>query len=199
MDFNSRSFRLSKSQRVLLSSESVNLECGGYERLSQSMRITGERDFGDPQRKHNIKKGNLGILSKFLSFTRTLSSSSSHHKAEVAAVKKKEKKRSAWLPDPQKRWPIQGWVAGFIDNAIKNLHGVVEGGLEGIKRDVIDEWCNDLLAQSKDMVLRSSAEVLDFGLQFVCITFKFEAEEVVKATEEATAYEVMMQESMEST
>ncbi|XP_072991985.1 uncharacterized protein [Typha latifolia] len=23
--------------------------------------------------------------------------------------KKKEKKRSSWLPDPEKRWPIQGW------------------------------------------------------------------------------------------
>ncbi|KAL1316416.1 hypothetical protein HN51_068606 [Arachis hypogaea] len=107
MDFSSRSFRVSKSQRILLSSESLNLECGGYERLSQSMRIIGEHDFSDPKRKHS-KKGNLGILSKFLSFTSRTFSSSSHHKEAAVAVKK-EKKRSAWLPDPQKRWPIQGW------------------------------------------------------------------------------------------
>ncbi|MED6125110.1 hypothetical protein PIB30_065529 [Stylosanthes scabra] len=46
-----------------------------------------------------------------------------------------------------------------------------------------------ILAQSKDMVFGSSAEVLNFSLEFLCITFKFEAENVVQAAEEATAYD----------
>ena len=110
MEFSSRSFRLSRSKRILLSSESVNLECariGGYERLSQSIRLTGEHDFSDQHKKH--KKG-MGILSKFLSFTRT----SSPHKAAEATAAKKEKKRSSWLPDPDNRWPIQGWWMLFL-------------------------------------------------------------------------------------
>nr|KYP66759.1 hypothetical protein KK1_013067 [Cajanus cajan] len=103
MEF-SRSFRLSRSHHILLSSESVTSECAkiaGYERLSQSLRISGEHDFSDKHKKH--KRG-VGLLGKVFSFKKI----SSPHE-DPNKVVKKEKKRSSWLPDPDRRWPIQGW------------------------------------------------------------------------------------------
>lgn len=103
MEF-SRSFRLSKSHRIPFSSEYVTSECG-YERLSQSMRLSGEYDFSEKYKKN--KRG-AGLLGKVFSFARI---SSPHEEPNKMAerVVKKEKKRSSWLPDPDKRWPIQGW------------------------------------------------------------------------------------------
>ncbi|CAL5188029.1 unnamed protein product [Lathyrus oleraceus] len=98
-----RSFSMSRSERILLSSESVTSECAkiaGYERLSQSMKLDEE----DEHKKN--KKGTIGFLSKVLTLTKT---STTHEANEVAVEEKKEKKRSSWLPDPDKRWPIQGW------------------------------------------------------------------------------------------
>ena len=95
-----KSVRLSRSEGILLSSESVTSECakvGGYERLSQTMEINEGYE-------HKKNKRGIGFLSKVLNLTRI---SSPHEAAEMAA--KKEKKRSSWLPDPQKRWPVQGW------------------------------------------------------------------------------------------
>jgi len=103
MEF-SRSFRLSKSHHILLSSEYVTSECG-YKRLSQSMRLSGEYDFSEKYKKN--KRG-VGLLGKVFSFARI---SSPHEEPNKMAerVVKKEKKRSSWLPDPDRRWPIQGW------------------------------------------------------------------------------------------
>lgn len=107
------SCRGSNSHSSVLLSESVTSECAriaGYERLSKSMRLTGECDFDfSDGRKKNSKVG-LGLLSKVFTF-RKISSGQERPQAAVAmaAEKKKEKKRSSWLPDPEKRWPIQGW------------------------------------------------------------------------------------------
>ena len=81
----------------------------GYERLSKSMRLTSDEcDFSDDGHKKGIK-GSLGILSKaFFTFRKT----SSDHEGlpeTVSMVEKKQKKRSSWFPDPERRWPIQGW------------------------------------------------------------------------------------------
>ncbi|KAG5069789.1 hypothetical protein AAZX31_01G162900 [Glycine max] len=109
MEF-SRSFRLSRSHHILLSSESVSSECAkiaGYERLSQSLRLSGEYDFIDKQKKH--KRG-VGLLGKVFSFRRVSSPHGVGEPNKVAeTVVKKDKKRSSWLPDPDRRWPIQGW------------------------------------------------------------------------------------------
>ncbi|KAL5099434.1 hypothetical protein RYX36_003761 [Vicia faba] len=97
-----RSFSMSRSERILLSSESVTLECAkiaGYERISQSMKF-------DEEDEHKKNKKGIGFLSKILTLTKT---STTHEGNEVAEKEKKEKKRSSWLPDPDKRWPIQGW------------------------------------------------------------------------------------------
>lgn len=93
-----RSFRLSKSERILLSSESVTSQFAAYERLSQSMRLNEE------YKKNKTNQKGTRFLSKVLTFTRI---STPHEEHEIKA--KKEKKRSSWLPDPHKRWPIQGW------------------------------------------------------------------------------------------
>ncbi|KAL2348514.1 hypothetical protein Fmac_002514 [Flemingia macrophylla] len=102
----SRSLRLSRSHHMLLSSESVTSGCAkiaGYERLSQSMRLSGEHDFSDKHKKH--KRG-VGVLAKVFSFKKN---SLTHEFEEPHKVLKKDKKRSSWLPDPDRRWPIQGW------------------------------------------------------------------------------------------
>lgn len=111
MEF-SRSFRLSRSHHILLSSESVTSECAkiaGYERISQSMRLSGEYDFSFKEK--NRKRG-VGLIGKVFSFRRVSSPHEEPNKV-VETVVKKEKKRSSWLPDPDKRWPIQGWWSGF--------------------------------------------------------------------------------------
>lgn len=106
MEF-SRSFRLSRSHHILLSSE-LTSECAkiaGYERISQSMRLTGEYDFSFKEKK---RKRGVGLIGKVFSFRRASSPHEEPNKV-VETVVKKEKKRSSWLPDPDKRWPIQGW------------------------------------------------------------------------------------------
>ncbi|KAK7406694.1 hypothetical protein VNO78_08324 [Psophocarpus tetragonolobus] len=102
--------KLSRSHHILLSSQSVNSECAkfaGYERLSQSLRLTGEYDFSD---KHKKNKRGVGLLGKVFTFRKICSSHEDEQHNKVAeTVLKKEKKRSSWLPDPNRRWPIQGW------------------------------------------------------------------------------------------
>lgn len=107
MEF-SRSYRLSRtSQHILLSSESVSSECAkiaGYERLSQSERLNREDNFSD---QHKKRKRGIEFLGKVFNFTRISTSDDGSKVAETAV--KEEKKRSSWLPDPHRRWPIQGW------------------------------------------------------------------------------------------
>ncbi|KAE9612984.1 hypothetical protein Lal_00027400 [Lupinus albus] len=96
----SRNFKLSRSHHILLSSE-LTSECsriGGYQRLTE------EHDFIDQHLK--LKRG-IGLFGKVFSLTRI--SSSSHKVPDNKMVMKKQNKRSSWLPDPQNRWPIQGW------------------------------------------------------------------------------------------
>ncbi|OIW11004.1 hypothetical protein TanjilG_22811 [Lupinus angustifolius] len=102
----SRNFKLSSSHHIMLSSElsSESSRIGGYERLSKSVRLTGEHDFIDQNKE--LKRG-MGIFGKVFSFTRI--SSSSHKGLDNKVMVKKQNKRSSWLPDPEKRWPIQGW------------------------------------------------------------------------------------------
>ncbi|KAJ0967764.1 hypothetical protein J5N97_024681 [Dioscorea zingiberensis] len=94
-----RSFRLdgrSKSSRLVL--ESVSSECTaqtGYERLSQSMRF---EDVAELKRRPKTWR----FLSRV--FFRIDSSNVKY----AFEKKNKEKNRSSsWLPDPEKRWPIQ--------------------------------------------------------------------------------------------
>ena len=103
------SFGLCRSHGSVLLSESVTSECAritGYERLSKSMRLSGEIDFSDERPK---RKRGFGILSKVFAFRRMAEGPERPEVEESQTVEKKQKKRCSWLPDPERRWPIQGW------------------------------------------------------------------------------------------
>nr|CAD1818278.1 unnamed protein product [Ananas comosus var. bracteatus] len=88
----------------------------GYERLSQSMRSPEDPDPIDRKRqKQKQKQKQVQKLMQYV-FARRGGEEGDDDDAEAAAAKteeerrrKKKKKRSSWLPDPEKRWPIQGW------------------------------------------------------------------------------------------
>ncbi|KAK4262178.1 hypothetical protein QN277_027763 [Acacia crassicarpa] len=71
------------------------------------MRLTGECDFSDGRKKDS--KAGLRLLSKVFFSFRKISSDHERSPGAVSVAEKKQKKRSSWLPDPDKRWPIQGW------------------------------------------------------------------------------------------
>ncbi|KAG2724810.1 hypothetical protein I3843_01G034000 [Carya illinoinensis] len=109
----SRSFRLQRgsSLRIVRSyssalvSETIPPECAeiaSYERLSNSMKLSNEYSTG----QNNKKDKDWGLLGKVFSFRKA--SANVEAKRGPENVKRK-KKRSSWLPDPQKRWPVQGW------------------------------------------------------------------------------------------
>ncbi|KAG1341894.1 hypothetical protein COCNU_05G001230 [Cocos nucifera] len=90
------------SSRLVL--ESVSSECAAvaaYGRLSQSMRA-----FDDPQRQQH--KGRLRVALSRL-FSRKDGAVPKLATEAVAGKTKEKKKRSKWLPDPDRRWPVQGW------------------------------------------------------------------------------------------
>ena len=97
----SRNFRLdgrSKSSQLVL--ESVSLErtaAIGYKRLSRTMRFADE-----PEMQWRLKA---------LRFFSRVFSKKDHSNVKKCSFNKKtkEKSKSSWLPDPNKRWPIQGW------------------------------------------------------------------------------------------
>ncbi|GKV21498.1 hypothetical protein SLEP1_g31475 [Rubroshorea leprosula] len=89
------SWRCNSSRLV---SESVSAECARiakYERLSESEILTYDRTIDHAQ----TKSKRLGFLGKIFS----------SRKASVEVEEKRKKKRSSWLPDPKRRWPVQGW------------------------------------------------------------------------------------------
>ena len=116
------SIRLGRSYRSALIPESVTSECAritSYERLSESMRLSCEYNSRISTTRNKNKT--LGILSKVFSFRKTSGHDIETEKgAEIVAEeekvkketnmkKKKKKKWSSWLPDQDKRWPVQGW------------------------------------------------------------------------------------------
>ncbi|WOK92275.1 hypothetical protein Cni_G00966 [Canna indica] len=110
--FHVRTVGRSHSSRMLLES-SVSSECAQvakYERLSLSTRSS------DEPRQRGPRVGVWRLLTD--AFARTISelpaaaynSKATEMSAEKKEKKKKKKKRwSSWLPDPDRRWPVQGW------------------------------------------------------------------------------------------
>ncbi|KAJ7952996.1 hypothetical protein O6P43_024756 [Quillaja saponaria] len=110
------SLRLWRSHSSRFLSESITSECSRitrYERVSESVRPTNEYDFREAEggRKRNNRA--FEILSKVFTLRRISVQEEIKQRRPVAAAadkeEKKKKKRSSWLPDPDKRWPIQGW------------------------------------------------------------------------------------------
>lgn len=114
--------RLGRSNSSLLASESISTECAriaGYERLSESMRLSSEFNLHERRRSRKNRRA-WGVLSKVFSFHKAINDHDKNNKQggvveeqeeeEKKNMKKKKKKqRSLWLPDPNRRWPVQGW------------------------------------------------------------------------------------------
>lgn len=101
--------RVRRSNSTLLASELAASEAArvvAYSRLSQSMRMFDEPSCGYDNKRRKNKA--LTFLMKVFSGKNT---------GEAAAVKgqtvekaaEQKKRRSSWLPDPRRRWPVQGW------------------------------------------------------------------------------------------
>lgn len=110
----SRSFRLPRGPSIRpgrsyssrLVSETITSEYAGiarYERLSKSMRLSGEQSCIE---KKSIRNKDWGLLGKVFSFRKTPGAAEAKQGPEKVM---KKKKRSSWLPDPDRRWPVQGW------------------------------------------------------------------------------------------
>ncbi|CAK9152409.1 unnamed protein product [Ilex paraguariensis] len=126
MDLLSKSFRLErgssmkrlgKSNSSLLASELASsseiARITAYERLSKSMRLTGESSGG--RRRRNRA---WALLSKFFCLKKIGDDQITVQRAakirakpptQVVAEEMKKKRQSSWLPDPHRRWPVQGW------------------------------------------------------------------------------------------
>ncbi|KAJ4966614.1 hypothetical protein NE237_018463 [Protea cynaroides] len=97
-------------------SETISEECdkiATYERISQSMRFSGDNEFS-PERP--IKKKKQSWVSVIWIFSKQGPGGRNDKIKEDAAAagsnklgEKKKWWRFSWLPDPDRRWPIQGW------------------------------------------------------------------------------------------
>lgn len=99
-----------------LVSESITAECARfapYERLSESMRlISSGRDtscLGHFGRKNKKGTRALALLGKIFSLRKQADDGADQRSKTAAPELKKLKKRSSWLPDRERRWPVQGW------------------------------------------------------------------------------------------
>lgn len=111
--------RLERSNSTLLASELVSQEIAlvtAYEKLSQSMRLSDEyvsssyghdNDCHEQDHRRRNKTGGWSFLTKFF-FSRKIDTNDVKP-PEMGMGLEEKRKRSTWLPDPQRRWPVQGW------------------------------------------------------------------------------------------
>lgn len=112
----SSSMRLGRSNRSFLVSDLVSSEITNftsYERLSESMRITSGK------RSRTRSRAWASLVSKAFSFRKTgggrgvsgrrVAENAEETPRVAAAAEGRKRRRSSWLPDPQRRWPVQGW------------------------------------------------------------------------------------------
>ncbi|KAL5704601.1 hypothetical protein ACHQM5_023005 [Ranunculus cassubicifolius] len=116
----SRSFRLDKGSTIKLGrsnssflvSESISGESARftrYERISQSMRLPDEWN-REELRHHEKRKKNKAVVVLARMFSRRPRGGDGDGKKEqVTGEKKKKSWYSSWMPDPNNRWPVQGW------------------------------------------------------------------------------------------
>ncbi|KAL3527103.1 hypothetical protein ACH5RR_011759 [Cinchona calisaya] len=114
--------RLERPNSLLLASElaaatsSSTLEfakLATYQRLSHSMRLSDEYSGGSSTRGRHTASAWSTYLGKVFSFKKMGGSNGREQVIEAddqaAAAATTKKKRSSWLPDPDRRWPVQGW------------------------------------------------------------------------------------------
>ncbi|KAH0463981.1 hypothetical protein IEQ34_006767 [Dendrobium chrysotoxum] len=81
----------------------------GYERLSQSMRFFSE----EPRQEKLVQRlrqgGWVRKVMGHVFFLHKVDGDRGVRKEGEGKEKERKKKRSSWLPDPERRWPLQGW------------------------------------------------------------------------------------------
>uniref|UniRef100_A0A7C8Z4R0 Uncharacterized protein n=1 Tax=Opuntia streptacantha TaxID=393608 RepID=A0A7C8Z4R0_OPUST len=108
------SFRFGRSSSSILFSDSIPSESArftAYHSLSKSMRLNAEssRVHSTSFRKKNNQPWR--ILSRIFSRRKSNGPNQIIREAKVTGDDRSSavKKRSSWLPDPNRRWPVQGW------------------------------------------------------------------------------------------
>ncbi|KAL3754898.1 hypothetical protein ACJRO7_002047 [Eucalyptus globulus] len=113
--------KLGRSNSSLLLSESVSAECSriaGYERLSESMRLSTDPGGGTFGLGRDGSRGRTGgrvatFLTRVFGFGGRAAGRDERQRRREAeergAAATAVRKRSSWLPDPDRRWPVQGW------------------------------------------------------------------------------------------
>ncbi|GMN29503.1 hypothetical protein TIFTF001_002456 [Ficus carica] len=98
-----------RSNGALLDLESISSECSriaSYERLPSDDRKACRSVTEKRSAKKKIGALGIIILSKVLSFAKDENNHNHNNKKTTTTGKKR---RSTWLPDPERRWPVQGW------------------------------------------------------------------------------------------
>lgn len=110
--------KLGRSSSSLVASELVTSEIAritAYEKLSQSMRLTDE---STTNHKHCKRNSAWTSLLKVFSYKkvenatvkkRQTTAQTAAEAPRVVDVGDAKKRRSSWIPDPHRRWPVQGW------------------------------------------------------------------------------------------
>ncbi|OMO56895.1 hypothetical protein CCACVL1_26184 [Corchorus capsularis] len=115
------SLRVGRCNSLLLKSEFISLECNRiatYEKILDSTKPIPECNGGRHGQK---KRKSFGfMISKVFSSRKVPVDFQMEDRPEVASMeenknnkkkkKKKKKEKSSWLPDPERRWPLQGWA-----------------------------------------------------------------------------------------
>ncbi|GMH06313.1 hypothetical protein Nepgr_008153 [Nepenthes gracilis] len=106
-------FVLGRSRSCALFSDSMPsgfARFRGYERLSQSMRLSDESPLSkiETRKKKSINARELIARVLFGKSAATAGEVSATEKPRKVKLKKKWK-TSSWLPDPNRRWRVQGW------------------------------------------------------------------------------------------
>ncbi|KAJ4962192.1 hypothetical protein NE237_022131 [Protea cynaroides] len=99
----------------ILLSETISDDCNritAYERLSQSM---GFSDFELSHGRPRKKKQQIWVCITWVFSMHGHGDRNQNNKEDATAVDscklqvEKKKRHPSWLPDPDRRWPIQGW------------------------------------------------------------------------------------------
>ncbi|XP_074558185.1 uncharacterized protein LOC141814085 [Curcuma longa] len=107
----------SYSSRLILGSSPIASECARYERISKSARSPEELAPPQPRRS---KAGAWRFLTQYFSGKRLCElpnidqADNNYYEEgegtrEIDKNKDRKKRRASWLPDPERRWPVQGW------------------------------------------------------------------------------------------
>lgn len=123
--------KIGRSNSSLLDSEFLDTEItklAAYERLSSSMRLTANADDfsggnGNSSRRNKVRVWS-SLMKKAFSFRKRVGdgeedvcrgegmmkpAAKAPEVMVVTVAAEKKIKKSAWFPDPHRRWPVQGW------------------------------------------------------------------------------------------